>query len=85
MYNVELNKTDRLSRFVEGDISQYSEIRKVCPGTPRFDAVDYQSCVIYLLVPVITPPSPSRREHNMRLSTAKTAVCFSSFFVRVAA
>ena len=88
MCNVELNKTDRLSTWVEGDLSQYSEIRKVlyseirnaCPGTPRFDAVDYQSRTIHLSFPVITPRSPSRREDNIRLCAARTAVCFSSFF-----
>jgi len=59
MCNVELNKTDRFSTWIEGDPSQYSEIRNVRPGTPRFEAVDYQSRAIHLSVPVITPLYPA--------------------------
>ena len=81
---MELNDTDGLSRLVEGDLSQYSEIRNFCPGTPRFDAVDHQSRAVHLSVPANTPPSPSRREHNTDLCTARRAVCLGSFFVRVA-
>jgi hypothetical protein len=84
MCSVELNDTDRLSTLVEADLSQYSKIRNVCPGTPRFDAVDNQSRAVHLSVPVITPSSSSRREHNTRSCTARRAVYFSSFFVRVA-
>jgi hypothetical protein len=84
MCNADLNDTDRLSRLVEGDLSQYSEIRNFCPGTPSFDAVDHQCRAVHLSFPAITPPSPSRREHNTRLCTERRALCLTSFFVRVA-
>jgi hypothetical protein len=80
---MELNDTDRRSRLVEGDLSQYSEIRNVCPGTPRFDAVNHRCRAVHLSVPVTTPPSHSRREHNTRSCIARRAVCLGSFFVRV--